>query len=76
MYYERLEIDPKLVLIVQSCRGYYQIASSRYLDVICQLAHIKMFAKCRNELIQVVNTELNANCESLINNKVDMLAPY
>jgi hypothetical protein len=22
-----------------------------------------MFAKCRNELIQVINTELNANCE-------------
>ncbi|KAJ5216073.1 uncharacterized protein N7498_002480 [Penicillium cinerascens] len=47
--------------MMASCRGYYQIASSRYLDVICQLAHIKMFAKCRNELIQVVNTELNAS---------------
>ncbi|KAJ5292914.1 uncharacterized protein N7443_008867 [Penicillium atrosanguineum] len=47
--------------MMASSRGYYQIASSRFLDVICQLAHLKLFAKCRDELIEVINTGLNAN---------------
>lgn len=51
------------MLIVQSSRGYYEIASLRFLDVICQTAHIKLFSKCQDELIKVVNAELNANCE-------------
>jgi hypothetical protein len=47
----------------QSSRAYYEIASSRFLDVICQSAHAKLFSKCRDELIHVINAELNANCE-------------
>lgn len=51
------------VLIVQSSRAYYEIASSRFLDVICQTAHITLFSKCQHALIKVVNAGLNANCE-------------
>lgn len=53
------------MLIAQSARAYYAIASARFLDVICQAAHIQFFSKCRNELINVVKTQLNANCELL-----------
>lgn len=59
--------------LIWSSRGYYQIASSRFLDVICQLAHLKVFKKCQNELIEVINTELNANCESLVHPNMQYL---
>lgn len=48
---------------MQSSRGYYEIASSRFLDVICQTAHITLFSKCQHDLIKAVNAGLNANCE-------------
>lgn len=54
------------MLIVQSSRAYYDIASSRFLDVICQIAHIKVFSKCRTALIEVIHSQLDANCQLLL----------
>ncbi|KAJ6127111.1 hypothetical protein N7523_002723 [Penicillium sp. IBT 18751x] len=54
------QFSPELEMMASS-RGYYQIASSRFLDVICQRAYLNIFDKCQNELIEVINTELNAN---------------
>ncbi|KAF7719668.1 Uncharacterized protein PECH_004168 [Penicillium ucsense] len=39
--------------------GYYEIASSRFLDVICQSAHAKVISKCRTHLVDVINDRLN-----------------
>ncbi|CEO60687.1 hypothetical protein PMG11_05274 [Penicillium brasilianum] len=47
--------------MMASSRAYYEIASSRFLDVICQSAYAKVFSKCRDELIDVINDQLNAN---------------
>lgn len=46
----------------KSSRGYYEVASARFLDVICLIAESKLRTKCRNELIQVINGDLRANC--------------
>ncbi|KAJ5168688.1 uncharacterized protein N7482_004282 [Penicillium canariense] len=49
------------VEMMASSRGYYEIASSRFLDLMCQSAHAKLFCKCRDELIHVINIKLDAN---------------
>ncbi|KAJ5380795.1 uncharacterized protein N7496_003223 [Penicillium cataractarum] len=49
------------VEMMASSRAYYEIASSRFLDVICQSAYAKVFSKCRDELVHVINSQLNAD---------------
>ncbi|KAJ5173236.1 Dynamin [Penicillium capsulatum] len=67
-YVERVEAelgaDPyaQEVEMVASSRAYYEVASSRFLDVICLIAEAKLRAKCRGDLITVVNSELRVNC--------------
>lgn len=39
-------------------KGYYEVASSRFVDSICQSVHTKLFTKCRDELIQIIEQEL------------------
>jgi hypothetical protein len=43
----------------QMTRGYYEIASSRFIDLICQSVHTKLFSKCGEELITVIKNELH-----------------
>ncbi|PWY91926.1 dynamin family protein [Aspergillus sclerotioniger CBS 115572] len=47
------------VAMMATTRGYYDLASSRFVDSICQSVHTKLFAKCRDELIKEVERELN-----------------
>ncbi|WEW58235.1 hypothetical protein PRK78_003703 [Emydomyces testavorans] len=42
----------------QASRAYYEIASSRFLDVTCQGIHTKLFFRCRNELRAVIEEKL------------------
>lgn len=51
---------------MQSSRGYYEIASSRFLDVICLIAESKLRWKCQNELIDVINSELKVNSKYIL----------
>ncbi|KAI2402087.1 hypothetical protein LOZ67_000843 [Ophidiomyces ophidiicola] len=44
--------------IMASSRAYYDIASSRFLDVTCQCIHTKLFLRCRNELRAVIEEKL------------------
>ncbi|KAA8644324.1 hypothetical protein EYZ11_001637 [Aspergillus tanneri] len=44
--------------MMASTRGYYEIASSRFIDFTCQSVHTKLFSKCRDELITVIEEEL------------------
>ncbi|OJJ45477.1 hypothetical protein ASPZODRAFT_99591 [Penicilliopsis zonata CBS 506.65] len=46
------------VKMMATTRGYYEIASSRFVDSICQSVHTKLFSKCREELITVIEKEL------------------
>lgn len=50
-----------LTEFIKSSRGYYEIASSRFLDVICLIAESKLRWKCQSELIDVINSELKVN---------------
>ncbi|KAJ9210527.1 hypothetical protein DTO166G4_7839 [Paecilomyces variotii] len=47
------------VKMMASVRGYYDIASSRFVDSICQSVHTKLFFKCREELVSVIENELS-----------------
>ncbi|KAE8340047.1 hypothetical protein BDV24DRAFT_175701 [Aspergillus arachidicola] len=47
------------VKMMASTRGYYEVASSRFVDSTCQGTHTKLFSKCREELISVIEKELH-----------------
>lgn len=47
--------------LLQYARGYYDVASSRFVDLICQSTHTKLFSKCRGQLIEEVQRELHIN---------------
>ncbi|RAL16383.1 putative dynamin GTPase [Aspergillus homomorphus CBS 101889] len=47
------------VKMMAATRGYYDIANSRFVDTICQSVHTKLFAKCRNQLINEIQQELH-----------------
>lgn len=52
----------------QNSRGYYEIASSRFVDCICQGVHAKLFFKCREGLVGVIEQKLGFDkpiCESI-----------
>jgi hypothetical protein len=40
-------------------RGYYEIASSRFIDSTCQGVYTKLFSKCREELVTVIEDDLD-----------------
>ncbi|RJE21495.1 Dynamin family [Aspergillus sclerotialis] len=39
-------------------RAYYDIASARFVDSICQSTHTRLFSKCRDDLVNVIEKEL------------------
>lgn len=47
--------------MAKSSRGYYEVASARFLDVVCLIAESKLRTKCRDELIHVINDKLRVN---------------
>ncbi|KAJ5899513.1 hypothetical protein N7495_004257 [Penicillium taxi] len=55
-YTEELEM-------MASSRAYYNIASSRFLDVICLLVESKIRSKCQNDLVITMNNELRADSQ-------------
>ncbi|PYH78166.1 Dynamin family protein [Aspergillus uvarum CBS 121591] len=66
--------------IMAYARGYYDVASSRFVDLICQSTHTKLFSKCRSQLIEEVQRELHINdhdskCLVIVSNRasVDIL---
>ncbi|KAE8369368.1 P-loop containing nucleoside triphosphate hydrolase protein [Aspergillus caelatus] len=47
------------VKMMASTRGYYEVASSRFVDSTCQGIHTRLFSKCREELVSVIEKELH-----------------
>ncbi|KAB8262777.1 P-loop containing nucleoside triphosphate hydrolase protein [Aspergillus pseudonomiae] len=47
------------VKMMASTRGYYEVACSRFVDSTCQGVHTRLFSKCREELISVIEKELH-----------------
>ncbi|KAE8160144.1 P-loop containing nucleoside triphosphate hydrolase protein [Aspergillus tamarii] len=47
------------VKMMASTRGYYEVASSRFVDSTCQGIHTRLFSKCREELVSVIENELH-----------------
>ncbi|RMJ22113.1 Dynamin family [Aspergillus sp. HF37] len=56
------ELGPDLfaqeVKMMAIARGYYGIASSRFVDGLCQSLHTKLFSKCRDGLLEAIEQEL------------------
>lgn len=48
-----------LLIIMQNARAYYEIASSRFLDTLCQSTTMKLFKTCRINLVDVIRDELH-----------------
>ena len=48
-------------MVVQSSRGYYEIAKTRFLDVICLMAESKLRSKCQDDLTNTLEIQLNAD---------------
>ncbi|KAL1882505.1 hypothetical protein Plec18167_002921 [Paecilomyces lecythidis] len=46
------------VKMMANVRGYYDIASSRFVDSICQSVYTKLFFRCREELVSVIEKNL------------------
>ncbi|KAG2417455.1 hypothetical protein HFD88_008674 [Aspergillus terreus] len=44
--------------MMAATRGYYDVASSRFVDSICQTVHTKLFIQCRENLIPVIEKTL------------------
>ncbi|KAJ5316878.1 hypothetical protein N7508_001386 [Penicillium antarcticum] len=44
--------------MMASSLAYYEIARSRFLDVLCQSAHTKLIRKCRGDLVNSIRDEL------------------
>ncbi|KAI9372884.1 P-loop containing nucleoside triphosphate hydrolase protein [Aspergillus egyptiacus] len=66
------------VKMMASSRGYYEVASSRFVDAVCQSVHTKLFFKCRENLIEALEQGLgirNDNaverCNELMSEDVD-----
>ncbi|KAJ5595099.1 uncharacterized protein N7459_001307 [Penicillium hispanicum] len=49
--------------MMANSRGYYEVASSRFLDVVCLFAESRLRLKCRDELINAIDIGLNAKSE-------------
>ncbi|KAL4887001.1 P-loop containing nucleoside triphosphate hydrolase protein [Aspergillus karnatakaensis] len=52
------------VKMMATTRGYYMVASSRFLDSVCQSVHTKLFFKCREHLVETIEQELGIQDEN------------
>ncbi|PLB55520.1 Dynamin family protein [Aspergillus steynii IBT 23096] len=70
---ERFEQELKMMA---STRGYYDIASSRFLDCTCQSVHTKLFSKCREELIPVIEENLGIQDDNAMERCQELMAEH
>lgn len=71
-------------MIDQSSRAYYDIASSRFLDVLCQSTYVKLFDTCKDDLVGVIRDNLRifgddgeyCSAGSLLQGFIDPRRPY
>ncbi|KAL2002809.1 hypothetical protein VTN02DRAFT_5852 [Thermoascus thermophilus] len=55
-------------------KGYYEVASSRFVDSICQSVHTKLFTKCRDELVQIIEQELGVFKDDALERCMELMA--
>ncbi|RDW81158.1 putative dynamin GTPase [Aspergillus mulundensis] len=52
------------VEMMAKTRGYYEVASTRFVDSVCQTVHTKLFSKCRETLVKTIESELGIGDEN------------
>ncbi|EAW06489.1 putative dynamin GTPase [Aspergillus clavatus NRRL 1] len=62
------------VKMMATTRGYYEVASSRFVDSTCQSVHTKLFSKCREELITVIEKELRIFDDNALERCMELMA--
>ncbi|KAK1146317.1 hypothetical protein N8T08_003104 [Aspergillus melleus] len=62
--------------MMASTRGYYDIASSRFLDFTCQSVHTKLFSKCREELIPTIEERLGIQDDNAMERCMELMAEH
>ncbi|TQB74446.1 hypothetical protein MPDQ_004747 [Monascus purpureus] len=55
-------------------RGYYEIASSRFVDSICQGVQMKLFSKCREDLVTVIEQKLSIFDDNALDRCLELMA--
>ncbi|KAL4955309.1 P-loop containing nucleoside triphosphate hydrolase protein [Aspergillus filifer] len=60
--------------IMAETRGYYEVASSRFVDSICQSVHTKLFFKCRENLVAVIERGLGIYNENAVDRCNELMA--
>ncbi|KAL4943649.1 hypothetical protein BDV06DRAFT_221004 [Aspergillus oleicola] len=60
--------------IMAKTRGYYKVASSRFVDSICQSVHAKLFFKCRENLVAVIERGLGIYNENAVDRCNELMA--
>ncbi|KAL4970876.1 putative dynamin GTPase [Aspergillus stella-maris] len=60
--------------IMAETRGYYEVASSRFVDSICQSVHTKLFFKCRENLVTVIERNLGIYNENAVERCNELMA--
>ncbi|KAL2835249.1 P-loop containing nucleoside triphosphate hydrolase protein [Aspergillus cavernicola] len=54
------------VEMMATTRGYYEVASSRLVDSVCQSVHTKLFFKCHETLIEAIEDGLGIQDENAV----------
>ncbi|KAI9046274.1 putative dynamin GTPase [Aspergillus affinis] len=62
--------------MMASTRGYYDIASSRFLDFTCQSVHSKLFSKCREELVPTIEERLGIQDENAMERCMELMVEH
>ncbi|KAL4932798.1 putative dynamin GTPase [Aspergillus undulatus] len=60
--------------IMAETRGYYEVASARFVDSVCQSVHTKLFFKCREELVAKIENCLGIYQENAVERCNELMA--
>ncbi|KAL4785227.1 P-loop containing nucleoside triphosphate hydrolase protein [Aspergillus varians] len=55
-------------------RGYYQVASSRFIDSVCQTVYTKLFFKCRQDLVEAIESGLGIQAENAVERCTELMS--
>ncbi|KAL4922271.1 P-loop containing nucleoside triphosphate hydrolase protein [Aspergillus aurantiobrunneus] len=55
-------------------RGYYEVASSRFVDSVCQTVYTKLFSKCRGDLVKVIENDLGIMAENAVERCTELMS--
>ncbi|KAL4873018.1 hypothetical protein BDV12DRAFT_209663 [Aspergillus spectabilis] len=62
------------IKMMATTRGYYEVASSRFVDSVCQSVHTKLFFKCREHLVEAIEQGLGMQDENAVDRCTELMS--